>query len=278
MTKEKKSLLEPWRQITKDYARLVIPNRPSTQDCENYGKLIKSALGNKKNPKILVLGSTPEIRSLLYTYTVLQGAQVICIDVNPAMYRAMTSFVTKTNLQEKFYRRNWLATGFPGNYFDLIMGDEIICNIPKKIHDNLFQEISRVLKDGCYFITRHNLYVPGRTTAKEIISRTVRDVDRGKHSFQTAINYLYITLFYQRVQRVAENRVNIIDEMKDINRAYRQTKNKRHKKIISTIIDLYRKNWGYFLIIIGMFYQKWPAKKNCGNFSLLKKLLMLRTI
>jgi len=216
MATKSKIQIAVWQKIAQDYAQLVIPNRPSQQDCENYGRLIKQTLQNKKSPKILVMGSTPEIRSLLYTYTALENAKVFCVDINPAMYQAMTGFIAKVNLKEKFYRRNWLATGFANKYFDLIIGDEIICNIPKALHHNLFQEISRILKTGHYFITRHNMSTPDKSTPQQVILSIVKKIERGEISFQTAINYLYITLFYNKVQCAPENKVNMGEELEDI--------------------------------------------------------------
>jgi len=43
--------LKIWQQMSRDYCKLVVPNRPSHDDCQNYGLLINQALKTKRNPE-----------------------------------------------------------------------------------------------------------------------------------------------------------------------------------------------------------------------------------
>jgi len=108
--------IKVWQKITRDYCKFVIPDRPSFDDTRNYAIAINQVLKNKKEPKILVMGSTPEIRRFLFTYTCLFKAQVYCVDFSPNMYQSMTDFINKAELKEKYIKANWLKTGLKDNF------------------------------------------------------------------------------------------------------------------------------------------------------------------
>jgi len=263
-----------WQQFSRDYCRLVIPNRPSHDDCQNYGLLINQALKNKKKPKIMVMGSTPELRSLLFVYTCLYNAQVYCVDFSENMHRAMIDFIGKTPLKEKFIKANWLETGFKDNFFDLVVGDEVICNIPIKDHSKLFQEVKRILKKDCFWVTRHNIYLPNASKPRSIVLKIVRDIAQGRYGLQTAINYLFILLFYNLVQKDKYHKLNQNLELKEIKKVYQGLSSKKfEKEILKQIIHYWEDNWK----AISAYYWHVLSKKNSEEelreFFAIKKIL-----
>ncbi|MFC1656652.1 class I SAM-dependent methyltransferase [Patescibacteria group bacterium] len=149
---------EAWNQIARVYDKLLPPNRPGKIDIEIYGKLIKPKL--KKGVNILLLGSTPELRDLLYSSCLAYDANLTAIDISEDMYQAMSLLMEKTNPKEKFVNRPWQSTGLESNSYDLIIGDEVIVNIPLSDRDIFFKEIVRLLKKDGSFITRHNSVIP----------------------------------------------------------------------------------------------------------------------
>lgn len=237
-----------WKNISKIYCKLLIPNRPSQDDCRNYGLLIKKVLKNKNRPKIIVMGSTPELRRILYTYTFLQKAEVFCVDVSPDMYKAMTDFLMKADFKEKYFKQSWLNTKFPDKTFDLIVGDEVICNIDKKKHNNLFKEIKRILKDDGAWITRHNFYTEDvkKTNVKKILIGLAEKIDKGEYCFQKAVNTLYIKIyFYKSCDNSFKN--SILSHLKIIRSEYNKSlKNHKLSKIIKELINIYKNDFVNF--------------------------------
>ena len=266
-----------WRDISRDYCKLVIPNRPSPDDCQNYGLLINQVLKNKKRPKILVLGSTPELRSLLFAYTCLKKAQVYCVDFSESMYKAMTDFIAKTPLKEKFKKANWLKTGFKDNFFDLVVGDEVICNVAAKNHLKLFQEIKRILKKDCFWITRHNIYLPDKTKPKTIILNIVKGISQGRYSFQIAVNYLYILLFYNLVQKAKDHKVNQTEQLREIKRVYQDLKAKDlEKRVLKQLVHYWQDNWRPTASYYWYVLSKKDSEKELREFFIIKKILTPR--
>lgn len=265
-----------WQQLSQDYCKLVIPNRPSPDDCRNYGLLINRVLKNKKRAKILVMGSTPELRSLLFTYTCLQRARVYCLDFSENMYRAMTDFITKTDLKEKFIKANWLETGIKDDFFDLVVGDEVICNVPVKNHAKLFQEVRRILKKDGFWITRHNFYLPNKIKPETIILKAVKDVLQGKYGFQTAINYLYILMFYNLVQKNKQRRLNMAEETREMEKAYKNLKDGLDKRVLKALIRHFEKNWRSVFTYYWYVLSKKDSEKELREFFVVKMILYAR--
>ncbi len=265
-----------WQQFSQDYCKMVIPNRPSPEDCRNYSLLINQVLKNKKRVRILVMGSTPELRSLLFTYTCLQKARVYCLDFSENMYRAMTDFIAKTDLKEKFIKGNWLKTGIKDDFFDLVVGDEVICNVPVKGHAKLFQEVKRILKKDGFWITRHNFYLPNEIKPEQIILKTVKDIVQGKYGFQTAINYLYILLFYNMVQKNKQRRVNMAEETREMEKAYKKLKDGLDKKALKALIKHFKENWRSIFDYYWYVLSKKDSERELKPFFEIKKILYAR--
>jgi len=265
-----------WQKITRDYCKFVIPDRPSLDDTRNYARVINQVLKDKKESKVLVMGSTPEIRRFLFTYTCLFKAHVYCIDFSPDMYKSMTNFINKSELKEKYINASWLKTGFKDNFFDLVVGDEVICNIEIKKHNKLFQEISRILKKNGYWVTRHNVYFPNKIKPKTIILNIVKDLKEKKYSFQEAIHYLYITLFYTLVQTNKQHRLSQAEQMKEMKKVYKALSNNSNKRVLKELMKHFQENWQPFYNYYWYVLSKKDSEKELREFFTIKKTLIPR--
>ena len=237
--------INAWEKISKDYAKIIVPNRPSPDDCSLYGKLINRSLRNKTVPKILVLGSTPELRRILYTSEFTKNAKVFCIDINSAMYSGMENFImNSSHFNEKFIMGNWLDTKFKTDYFDLVVGDEIICNIPYDLHAILFNEIKRILKYNGNFITRHNFYIDAdkRNSVKKILFELAQKIFTGEYDFQYAANLLYVKLFYLSGWKFPDNN-SMQNHSKLAGKEFKSFKDHKLNKIIKELISIYDNNF-----------------------------------
>ncbi len=237
-----KNKIATWQKISREYSKLLVPNRPSLDECQNYGELIANFLKGQKNTKIMIMGATPELRRILYTYEILNNAKAYCVDINPAMYRAMTEFLARADgLREEFKKGSWLANGFPDQYFDLVLGDEVICNVASTKHKKLFSEVSRVLKNQGAWITRHNFYLPEtkKTSIKQILLELAKRIDSGEYCFQLAANLLFIKIFYQTsTDKNFKNSVQShVMVLRDENK--KSFQNHKYSRIIYELLDFY---------------------------------------
>jgi SAM-dependent methyltransferase len=105
------------------------------------------------NSKVLVLGSTPEIRKQLG----VKGVSAVVMDKSKEMYYGMMRFVEAISLeQERFVQRNWMKADkvFNKDYFDYIFADLALRNIDASLQPKFLKKISDLLKPQGYFITR----------------------------------------------------------------------------------------------------------------------------
>lgn len=142
-----------WSKWAGLWEKFTEPGRPSQDDIRNYNKLLIRELKNKKNPEILVLGSTPEIRDLLFKYSLLQNANITCSDMTREMYEAMSELVNNKNKKEKFVSGNWVDMKF-NRKFDVVTGDYVNSNISTEYKDRYYKNILSLLKNSGCFITR----------------------------------------------------------------------------------------------------------------------------
>ncbi len=133
------------------WGKMGPPLVPSEGECRITKGFIK-----KGRPRILILGSTPQFRDLAHSL----GAQVTCIDMNLDMLTSMVELMkySRKASQEAWIRANWLQAPLKENYWDYVMGDWVISNIPLKIQPLFFKKISLLLRPGGFFVTRHSLY------------------------------------------------------------------------------------------------------------------------
>ncbi|MDP1833448.1 MAG: class I SAM-dependent methyltransferase [Candidatus Moranbacteria bacterium] len=137
----------PWnKQLAKDWKNYPAPVRPGLE-MAIYEKIIKRVLAGNKNPRILILGSTPEFRDLLLKHKITP----ICCDVNPEVYKAL-KILMERNGKELFVESDWLDLD-DAHRFDLIMGHNVINMIPINKQGLFIKNIADNLKPDGIFAT-----------------------------------------------------------------------------------------------------------------------------
>lgn len=151
MPEDLKTTSLPWQQIAymwKTY--FTVPSRISPQEVEKYREWLKKININKKPLKGLVMGATPELRDALFDF----GYKVYSIDINLDMFLAMEELLKNKNPDEILIRANWLDNPLPDKYFDVVVGDAVLPNIPWNERVHLLSEVKRWLKPNGIFLTR----------------------------------------------------------------------------------------------------------------------------
>jgi ubiquinone/menaquinone biosynthesis C-methylase UbiE len=235
-----------WKGISNNFNKFLSPSRPSNDDLSNYTKLIKQSVLNKTNPKIMLMGSTLELRRLLYLANFLYDAEIYCLDVNQNMYKAMKDSLVKSDkYKEIYFKRSWLDTKFPDKTFDLIIGDEVVYNVNSKLHKSLFAEINRILKKDGKWIMRHDLYKDDvkKKDLAGILIEVAERVEKGRDDFQQAINTLAASLFVYFGWKNHYNN-NLNTHLREMKKIYKnKLKNHKLNKIIKELIILYEDNF-----------------------------------
>jgi|GEM_PF-5115908 SAM-dependent methyltransferase len=138
-----------WEHTPEYWRNWAYPLRPSPETIAIYRSHLKRKPGAKR---ILVLGSTPEIRDLVAQE---KDSQVWVADFSKNMFTSMLAFTNQVDpSRETFVQANWLSLPLPENFFDVIIGDIVLHQVTPA-HERAFLERIRYhLKPGGYFSSR----------------------------------------------------------------------------------------------------------------------------
>lgn len=140
-----------WKQIADMWnVYFTSPSRISLEEAKKYREWLKQLKNNSKPLKALVLGATPELRDALNEL----GYETTAIDINLEMILAMNSLMKTSNPKEILVRANWLDNPLQSGYFNIIVGDAVLPNIPWNKRKALLSEIKRLLSPNGIFLTR----------------------------------------------------------------------------------------------------------------------------
>jgi len=137
-----------WEQTAKFWKKVKPTYKPSKVEIARFDKYLTQVRKIISQPRILVLGVTPEIRKLLNK----RKCDVTCLDNNLVMIKAMNQIVEKKNPQEKIVLGSWLKMPFYDGSFDLVISDHPTSSLKAKDFARFFQEIRRVLSKKGHFI------------------------------------------------------------------------------------------------------------------------------
>ena len=140
-----------WKEYIKNWEIYAYPGRPSEGDIAILKKWLKKI--NAK--RVLVFGSTPELRDLLFEL----GCETYVIDLQMEMIEGMKQYMKHPNDKENIINADWLDAPLQDDFFDAILGDLILVNIPLPKQPQLFKQIIRMLKKDGYFMPKI-LYQP----------------------------------------------------------------------------------------------------------------------
>src|SRR3989344_2634934 len=136
-------------QIIKNWKFYDVPAAPS----RNGAEIIQNFIGKQgKEPKILILGATPQYRDLAHRLK----AKVTCIDLSLPMLIAMINFMEypKEADREVWVRDSWVNMNLEKGFFVFVVAVLPIPNLPLELQQKMMQRVKYVLKSGGYFIPR----------------------------------------------------------------------------------------------------------------------------
>lgn len=96
----KKKFAEPWKEFASRWQKYYTPpGRPSRAAIKVYKDYTRKAIKGIKNPKVLVLGSTPELRDLPHELK----AEVTLIDINLEMILAIPIWICRVKKKSRLF-------------------------------------------------------------------------------------------------------------------------------------------------------------------------------
>lgn len=138
------------------------PIRPSKNDLKIYKNFLAK---NGHIERVLILGSTPELRDLVAQET---KAKAYIADFSEFMPAEMLKFTHYADpLKETWIKDDWLSLHLPEKSFDVILGDLILQQITPEFESAFLRKINLLLKETGFFIARFN-FLDSSVTRKNI--------------------------------------------------------------------------------------------------------------
>lgn len=158
--------LESFETIAKEYHKLAYPPlRPSKDDLRVFEKTLRAA-GIGPQSRVLVFGSTPELRDLALRH----GASVTAADHSPQMMAAMTQLMVENRQREEQLTADWLGIPRDDSSYDIAMGDNFLNMLPSHLSAALVNEISRLPKPGGHVVATFMFLPPDDKKLEDLVA------------------------------------------------------------------------------------------------------------
>ncbi len=130
------------------------PARPTLAESRVYGSQM-----TKLNPsaKILLLGSTPEIRDAASRFDL----HITVVDFDEKNYKESQSLMGHNAEKEVYVNKNWTEIDFKSE-FDLVLSDNILSVVTPSDAKKIIKKVHASLKPGGKWVTRIMLYEIGQ--------------------------------------------------------------------------------------------------------------------
>lgn len=185
MSSEQSSI---WPTFLKYWKYYHCPGKPSQDDL----RIVERQLRQRKAKRVLILGSTPQLRDLCAKLKL----ETTVMDMQMEMLQGMQRYMKRKNVPETIIRSNWLTAPLQEGYFDAVLGDLIMENVPHVDKIPLLRKISRLLKPNGCFVTKV-FFVPEHYTEQDPlpminrIARLPRNENRSSELFVHLYFYGY---------------------------------------------------------------------------------------
>lgn len=226
----------PWQQIAYDWNNYFTPpSRISPEEVKKYRQWLKKNNKDKKPLKTLVLGATPELRDALFDF----GYQVYSIDINLDMFLAMNDLLKNKNPNEVLIKGNWLNNPLSDHYFDVVVGDAVLPNLPWEKRLDLLKEVKRLLKDGGIFLTRA-FCAPKKKTFKNV--KEILEHFSTKRQFIMQ-NSLEMVLEFQLLTYDPKDHLGSFAKAKNVLDEYEKSNRVKLGENLQQVYDIVRNFW-----------------------------------
>jgi len=223
-----------WDGALLRWDRYTSPFRPSLKDIDNYSSVLKCF---KKKRKILLLGSTPEIREILAE----QDSSIVIADSSFQMISGMLAFSPLINQsKENWIRSDWMSLDsfLKNKCFDIVLGDLFLRNIDLELQDKCLKKISKLLKKGGYLVTRIHFLNEDfvKLSSNKIIESVFKEY-RHKRIKTELIEDLITSRLFDKNTDFGNKKINKKAFLNNIEKYKKSIRSKKEKLVLNNILE-----------------------------------------
>lgn len=176
-----------WDRLAETWSLSAPPAVPSKEEIQIFQKCLLKYKTTEEF-RVVILGSTKELRKIFVTNQDMSSAIVYCVDWSKRMYISNTEIGQITNPNEHFLCEDWQKFDLAGDYADVIIGDKSIDNVPYPLWERLFEHLNSILRPGGSIVLHLGLTTDqfAGISFEGSLYKWAFEVDSGKVDLETA--------------------------------------------------------------------------------------------
>jgi len=191
-----------WDSQSSEWRYIAEPFRPSNRELKYYENFLDTVNDKKR---ILLLGSTPELRDLFARY--YNASKIYLCDFSWKMLEETTKELRSADPEKEIWiKADWMDTSFPQSFFDIIIGDLVFMQFPPDQTGSFLKKISGLLSEGGIFIIRSRCRKESTKSAKGLIQDAINEYKDGD------LNKAATSLLWELYDVCTKNNDTIIDK------------------------------------------------------------------
>lgn len=147
---------------------------PADSEISVFKKHLERAMNGEKYPRILIIGSSPELRNL--TAKMKLRTTVVAKDLD--VIERTAKLMKRKNENEQWLEGDILSLPLKKNTFDVVFGDHIISNLPPFNSEKFFRRMREILKREGFAVIRSVIFSKTEKSFEGKISKHFRIVEK----------------------------------------------------------------------------------------------------
>jgi SAM-dependent methyltransferase len=162
------------RERKTEYEHHVPVTKPADSEISVFERHLKRAMSEGEHLKILIIGSSPELRNLtakkkLRTTVVANDLEVI---------ERTSKLMKRKNENEQWLEGDITSLPLKKNSFDVIFGDHVISDLPPFNKESFFRRMREILKSNGFAVIRSVIFTKTERPFEVKVSKYFRIVEK----------------------------------------------------------------------------------------------------
>lgn len=148
--------------------------KPTYSEISVFERLAERAVSGKGKPNVLIIGSSPELRSLTAKF----GLRTTVVANDLEVIERTTKLMKKKNEMEHWFEGDIKKLPFKRNTFDIVFGDHVISNISPFNQESFYRRMKEVLKRNGLAVIRSVVFSKTEKNFESKLSKHFRIVEK----------------------------------------------------------------------------------------------------
>jgi len=148
--------------------------KPTYSEVSVFERLAERAVSGKGRPNVLIIGSSPELRSLTAKF----GLRTTIVANDLEVIERSSKLMKKKNEMEHWFEGDIKKLPFKRNTFDIVFGDHVISNVSPFNQESFYRRMKEILKRNGLAVIRSVVFSKTERNFESKLSRHFKIVEK----------------------------------------------------------------------------------------------------